>query len=390
MKDAKRKIKILQVCAIDETIKSLLLPLVDRLTSEGFDVTSCCSKGKNSEELRAKGYKIKNVEIARSINLISNLKSIIELSRLMKAEKFDIVHVHTPVAAILARVAAKISGVPLIIYTAHGFYFHDRMARYKYNIIVRIEKIAGRYFSDFIFAQSEEDRNTAVKEGIISVKKICTIGNGVDVFHKFNPEKVDLELIKQLKIELKLDENDKVIMFLGRMVKEKGIIELIEAFNAINKDNYKLIIVGDRFTAERDTTTYSNVIQIVESNKNIIMTGRRSDISNLLFLSNVFVLPSYREGMPRSIIEAMAMGKPVIATNIRGCREEVVDGETGFLVEVGSAEEIREKIIEILENPELERSMGIKARQRAEELFDEEKVLDKQMEIINRLVEKMH
>lgn len=380
------KIKILQVCAIDETVKSLLLPLIDRLVKEGFDVTTCCSEGKNSEVLKAKGYKIVNIPIARSIHLISNLQSVLRLRKLMLEEQFDIVHVHTPIAAILGRFAAKMAKVPVVLYTAHGFYFHDRMSAFKYKMLVTIEKLAGRVLTDYIFTQSEEDRQTAIKEKIIDPEKITTIGNGVDIYSRFHPKNIEIQGIKQKRLELGIHPQDKVIMFTGRLVREKGILELLEAFDGMEQENYKLLLVGDRFTAERDTETFEYIKKTTENNPRIITPGRRTDIPDLLALSDIFVLPSYREGMPRSIIEAMAMGKPVVATDIRGCREEVVDEETGYLVPVNSANELKGKILCILENDELRAIMGKKARMRAEELFDEEKVLDKQVEIIHQLI----
>ena len=386
MEETKRKIKILQVCAIDETVKSLLLPLIDRLTAEGFDVTSCCSRGKNSESLSAQSYHIENIDIARKISFLSNLKSLLALRGLMKREKYDIVHVHTPVAALLGRIAARMAGIPVIVYTAHGFYFHDRMTRMKYRILVNIEKFAGRLFTDYLFTQSEEDRLTGIKEKIISAGKISTISNGVDVRKKFNPGQIEHEQATRKRKELGISESDKVIMFTGRLVKEKGIVELLEAFQQLRLENTKLLLVGDRFTAERDTETYNTISRICQGNPNIIMAGLRSDIPDLLDLSNLFVLPSYREGMPRSIIEAMAMGKPVVATNIRGCREEVVDGETGFLVPVNNANALAEAMQKILQDEILAAEMGEKARIRAEDCFDEEKVLDREVSVLKRLI----
>lgn len=388
MDNKKMPIKILQVCAIDETVKSLLLPLIDRLTLEGYDVTSACSEGKNSADLRAKGYKITNIDVARKISVWSNLKSIVGLVKLMKKNKYDIVHVHTPVAALLGRIAAKFARVPIVIYTAHGFYFHERMSKLQYMFFFGIEKCAGRLLTDYIFTQSEEDRQTAVTRKIIKESRVCTISNGVDVKGKFNPANINRSIVERKRSELGVSDSDKVIMFIGRFVREKGIMDLLEAFNSIGRDDYKLMLVGDRFTAERDMETYDYIRNLTEANKNIIVTGRRYDISDLLYMSNLFILPSYREGMPRSVIEAMAMGKPVIATNIRGCREEVVEGETGFLAEVNNPSQLKDRIIKILENQELEKKMGSLGRLRAEGLFDEDKVIDIELRVISKLIEK--
>lgn len=258
-----RKIKILQLCAVDLTVKVLLKALIDGLTDEGFEVVSCCSPGKNSEELKAQGYLIENIEIARSIGLISNLKSIFKLTRFISRGKFDIVHVHTPVAAVLGRIAAKLAGVPLVIYTAHGFYFHERMSKPVYRMVLSIEKLMGRLFTDYIFTQSEEDRLTAVREGIISKERIQAIGNGVDL-SRFDTEKINREAVSQKKVQLGIGDNDRVVMFVGRMVKEKGIVELLEAFKALNLQNAKLLLVGGLPETERDIKTFELITRSVK------------------------------------------------------------------------------------------------------------------------------
>lgn len=381
--------KILEVCAIDTTVKKLLLPLINKLEEEGYVVEIVCSRGKEAEALEKKGYVFRFVNIERKINPISNIKSIIELYRIIKKGKYNIVHVHTSVASVLARIAAKLAGVPIIIYTAHGFYFHDNMYKIIYKIFVIIEKIMGRLFTDYIFTQSCEDYKNAIKFGIIDKYKIDCIGNGVDI-EKFNFEKINIDIGKYKK-NLGLPVDSRVLCFIGRLVKEKGILDLLASFEKLFKDynNIYLIIIGDVSLKERDLSTKQEINVFVQNNKlknHILLTGRRDDIPELLKISDIFILPSYREGMPRSIIEAMAMGKPVITTNIRGCREEVIDGKTGFLVNVNAPEEIYRAVKEMLHNSDLIKRFGINGRKRAEKLFNEEKVLEKELELINSLI----
>lgn len=380
--------KILEVCAVDITVKKLLLPLINKLEKEGYVVEIACSRGKKAETLERKGYIFRFVNIDRKINPVSNIKSIIKLYRIMKRGKYDIVHVHTPVASVLGRIAAKLAGVQIIMYTAHGFYFHEGMSRLKYNVILNIEKYLAKHYTDFIFTQSEEDRRTALENNFIDKSKILTIGNGVDVWGEFNPINIEKDKINKLYKEFNLNKNDKIVTFIGRLVKEKGIMDLLEVFNNVNFNDgkkVKIIMVGDIAQNERDKDTKKK-LEKYRDNLNVIFAGYRDDINSILYLTDVFCLPSYREGMPRSIIEAMAMECAVVATDIRGSREEVIDGKTGFLVPVNSINILSNKIKELIEDDKLLQEMKIAGRRRAEELYNEKEVVKKQLEIFDKLL----
>jgi glycosyltransferase involved in cell wall biosynthesis len=381
------KLKVLQLCAVDFTVKNLLLPLVNKMSNEGFEVHILCSDGPEVKGLRARGYQIKTVDILRSISPLSHFISFIKIVRYMREEHFDIVHVHTPIASILGRIAARVARVHLIIYTAHGFYFHDDMPVWKRKIIIIIEKLVGRLCTDLIFTQSHEDMQTAIKEGIIDKKRVYHIGNGVDI-EKFKLGNIAVHA-DQKKKEFSITSSDKVIGFIGRIVKEKGIIDLILAFKNIANElpNVKLLLIGDNRAKDRDLTAKNEILTLVDKyglQEKIIFAGHRTDINELLMIMDVFVLPSYREGMPRSIIEAMVIGKPVVATNIRGCREEVIDGDTGSLVPVRNPARLSEAILNILKNEKIANQMARNGKIRAYQEFDEEKVLQKQVNIINQ------
>ena len=171
--------KVLQVAAIDETVQWFLLPLVDRLLVEGYQVHIACSKGQYVPELQDRGYVVHPITIQRRMNPISNLRSLWHLYRLMKKEQFDIVHVHTPVAAALGRIAAWVAQVPVVIYTVHGFYFHENTSRPVRRFIIWLERLLS-HVTDLVLSQSQEDGVTAVKEAICSQDKVLWIGNGVD------------------------------------------------------------------------------------------------------------------------------------------------------------------------------------------------------------------
>lgn len=383
------KKKILQVCAVDFSVRTLLVPLIEKSVDNHYEVHTVCTDVGGFKELESKGFNMIDINIDRKITLVSNIKSIIKLFKLMRKEKYDIVHVHTPIASILGRVAAKLARVPAVLYTAHGFYFHEEMSKKQYKFFYTIEKIAARMLTDWLLLQSKEDYELAITDKFLSKERIIHLSNGVDIWSKFNSALIKEEKSVTLKKELDLNENSFVFTFVGRLVEEKGIFELMNAFIRIRKkySDAELVIIGETIDSERDQDA------IVQLNKmlkypGIKHVGFRSDIPELLHISNVFVLPSYREGLPRSIIEAMAMEKAIIATNIRGCREEVFPDENGCLVEKANTEELYSAMEKLISNKDLTENYGIKSRQLVEELFDEEKVLKKQIDLFNKITMK--
>lgn len=379
--------KILQVSAVATTMDKQLRPLIEASIEAGYEVHLACDDDGYLEKLRKDGFITHQIHFDRKINIRSNIKSIIELYKLMKFYKYDIVHVHTPVASILGRVAAKLAKIKHIVYTAHGYYFHEGMSKKEYNFYYNIEKYFAKLATEYLLLQSKEDYELSVNKKFKSKYRIIHLGNGVDIKNKFNPNKYSDKQIIELKKSLGIRERDFVICFIGRFVKEKGIIELVAAFQRLQKEkNYvKLLLIGDLNESEREQGI-SKFIDDWKKNENIIFTGVRSDIPELLLASDIFVLPSYREGLPRSIVEAMAMKRPVIATNIRGCREQVIDYQTGFLVEKKEIDALFKRILELLRNKDLRISFGDKARKVAELDYNEEKVLDKQIELFDSLL----
>lgn len=377
--------KIIELCAIDDAMNRLLKELNKEIIKSGYDLIGVCSYGENTDKLRKEGFNIQNININRKIRPLANLKTIYNLYKLFRKEKPDIVHVHTPIASVLARIAAKLAKVPNIIYTAHGFYFHENMSFLKYNSILNIEKIVARCCTDYIFTQSQEDNLTAKENKFLKTDNIINISNGVDVTDKFNPQNISLEAKEELYTELNINKNDFIITFIGRLVKEKGILELLNAFKMIKKSNIKLLIVGAVNQDSRDLITIEKIKDYIMDDERIKLLGKRDDVETILSITDVFCLPSYREGMPRSIIEAMAMECAVIATNIRGSREEVVDGKTGFLVPVDDFKSINNKILLLDENRELLNSMKNSGRIRALDLYNEKKVIKTQLKIFDQL-----
>lgn len=381
------KSKIVQITALDSTMKGLIGLLNIRSLDAGYEVHCICSPGQDTKELLDRGYIVHPVKIDRKISPLKNLKNIIKISKIIKKINPDIVHVHTPVASVIGRIASKIAGVKNIIYTAHGFYFHEGMNKKQYKLFFNIEKWIGRFCTDYIFTQSKEDFQLAKDNKFLKSSKsknYLHISNGIDIDNRFNIDNFKESLKKDIREHLKIENDSLIITFIGRMVKEKGILDLLEAIDIVSSD-YKvdLIAMGSVVESERDQTLNSYIEK--NDKKNVHFIGRVSNVEDYLYTSNVFILPSYREGMPRSIIEAMAMKNAIIATDIRGSREEVIDGFNGFLVDASSPKQIAESITTLIENNELLKTMQSNSLLEVKQKYNEEVVVQKQIEIFDKI-----
>lgn len=387
---SRRDVRVLQVAASDITIAKLLLPLINNLKANGYEVESACADGRFAQELNGKGYVVHTLPMSRSISPWKTIKAVWALYRLLRKEKYDIVHVHTPVAAGVGRLAAKLAGTPTVIYTAHGFYFHDLMKPWAKRATILFERVLGR-MTHMLFTQSTEDAQAAVHYGIVPQQRVVWISNGVDI-NRFSPRADN----SAERARFGIKDGELAVGFVGRLVREKGILELLEAMRqaAERMPNLVLLVAGDSKTGgDRDVETQAIVQEYLASAElpfRVEFTGFIDDVEEMMHALDVFALPSYREGMPRTIIEAMASGKPVIASDIRGCREEVSHGETGLLVPVRDAEALGRAIVDVLNSPELARSMGEKGRERAVQYFDEQLVMDRQLWHYARLVSERH
>ena len=372
-------LKVCQLCAVDFTLKKFLLPLIDRMREAGWEVTAVCSDGKEIAGLRAQGYCIESIPISRSMNPWLALRSLIALTRYFRRQKFDVLHVHTPVAALIGRIAARLAGIPFIIYTAHGFYFHDEMPRWKRAFFVMLERLGG-CFTDLLFCQSAEDAEDAVSERIVPVGRVVAIGNGVDAA-RFDPAKFGAG--ETVRSALGIPKEAFVVGLIGRQVREKGVGEFLQAMTSLADRHPRLwvLLIGDRLVSDHAQGVEAEFFaaQYVLGNR-LVAPGFRDDIPQLLATMDLFCLPSWREGMPRTIIEAMMMAKPVVATDIRGAREEVVPGETGLLVPVRSPELLADAIERCLLDPDWGVRLGEAGRRRALSLYDERQVVALQLD----------
>lgn len=382
-------LKVCQLCAVDFTLKHFLTALVDGMRAQGWQVASVCSEGTFVPPLRAAGYTIHTLPISRGINPFKHLVSLLRLIRLFRAQRFDVLHVHTPIAALLGRIAGRLAGIPMIVYTAHGFYFHEHMRPIPRRIFETLEWIGGRV-TDLLFTVSAEDALTAVHRGFAPSNLVVAIGNGVDT-RRFTPR--DGATRTRIRATFGIPANAITVGIVGRMVAEKGYAEYLAAAARITKShpNVYFVCVGDRLPSDHavgieDELTRARALL----GEHLVLTGLRSDIPDLLAAFDIFTLPSHREGMPITIIEAMMMALPVVATDIRGSREEVVSGQTGILVPVKNEIALAAALTRLIDDPATRKSMGSAGRARALALYDENVVVGRQIaEIRARLPAKL-
>jgi glycosyltransferase involved in cell wall biosynthesis len=380
----------MQMCAVDFTVKQFLLPLAGALRDHGAQVIIACAKGPYYDDIVGSGFTFIDNPISRNANVIHHGRSLWRTFRLLKSQKPDVVHVHTPVAALICRLAARFAGVPLIIYTAHGFYFHDAMKPLVRKALIALEKFGARC-GHFIMTVSAEDEQAALRLGIAKPRQIETIFNGVDTL-RFSKTRFSAEDRHRVREKYGISQDAPVIGIVGRMVREKGFFELFQAARTIldKFPQVRFMIVGDVLPSDYDGSK-KEILQLVDSLKikhAVAFTGLVDDTAPYLAAMDIFTLPSYREGMPVSLLEAMAMELPAVATDIRGCREEVADGVTGWLVPARDSRQLADKLLHLLDDPQQAAAMGRKARERVMAQFCLPAVVDHQVAIYRRLLEQ--
>ena len=377
--------RVAHVTTVDLSLRYLLLNQLERIRDEGYDVVGISADGPNVAVVEAQGIPHFAVPMTRRFTPFADLRALWALTWLMRREHFDVVHTHTPKAGLLGQLAARLSGVPVVVNTLHGFYFHDGTKPLPRRFYIWMERIAARC-SDTILSQNKEDIATAIEERIARPDLLKWLGNGIDI-SRFDRTRLTEEELDALRAEIGLDAERPVIGFVGRLVEEKGILDLLAAAKSVLKEvpGIQLLIVGP-YDDEKPDALRPDVAERYGLGEQCRFLGMRHDMPELYALMDVLVLPSYREGFPRAPMEASAMGVPAVATDIRGCREAVEHGVNGLLFPVGDAAALAHALVELLTDEPRRRRMGEAGRAMAEERFDEQKVFERVLREYERLL----
>jgi glycosyltransferase involved in cell wall biosynthesis len=376
--------KVVQVCAVDFTAFHLLRPLLYACRDADFDTSFACADGEGARALRAEGFAYRAVPMSRGVSPRPHINAVARLTASLRHDPADLVHTHTPIGGMVGRAAAALARVPVVVHTFHGLAYADG----KLGVGERTFLLAERLLvpsTDHFFSQAVGDAERAVRLGIADANRIEVIGNGIDL-SRFHP---DVAKREATRFALGIPPRAIVAITVARLIREKGILDLAAAAASLSgiPDLY-FVVVGEALASDRDS------IEKELDNHPVVglMGGRwrrlgyRSDVDDLLRCADVFILPSYREGLPRSLIEAMACGVPAIASDIPAGRELVEDGVNGLLVRPHDVRALSSAIERLAQDANLRITMGEHARRFALDRHDESQVLDREIRAFNRLL----
>jgi glycosyltransferase involved in cell wall biosynthesis len=340
--------------------------------SDNLNVHLACSESIDFYELADEyGFKPININIERKVSPISDILVIIHLCRIIDKHDIKIIVGHTPKAALLAMVAGAIKGINDRIYFKHGLVYEN--SRGLANTLLYLFDYFTEILSSEIIAVSQSVKNESANKLLVNNSKYRIIGNGscngIDVWNRFNPININIEEKEKLRLSLNIHSNEIVIGFIGRIANDKGVAELIRAWEilaAVNK-NIKLLIIGP--IDERDPIS-PELLSYAKSLSSLILVGQIDNPEFYYSIMDIFILPSYREGLPTVNLEASAMNVPVITTKKTGCIDSIIENETGIFTEI-NALSISKSIEYYLANPIIRIEHGRKGREFVTKNFEQ-------------------
>jgi glycosyltransferase involved in cell wall biosynthesis len=371
--------RVLQVTAIPVTALRFVVPLARALLEGGHEVEFASGPGLGLAEIEGLGFRAHRVPISRSLFAVSNLHAMGALRSLITAGGFDVVHAHTPVAATVARSAARRLDVRLL-YTMHGSLWGTGSPGWQRALFTAVERRLGRR-THCVFAVNPEDAADCVARAGLparSVRLLPAGGAGVAPEFFLTEEEAD-EQRRATRERLGLGADEAVIVYVGRTAAAKGMRTLARAFArlASEEDAVRLLVVGGALEGERGVYSRERFGAEVGERAagRVVWEGFKESVAPFIAAADLLVLPSLREGFGITLAEAAAVGRPVVAAETRGARAAVEPGVTGLLVPVGDADALAQALARLLGDRALASRMGAAGRERAAERFTRERVL---------------
>ncbi|WP_299109738.1 glycosyltransferase family 4 protein [uncultured Winogradskyella sp.] len=380
------KKKIIRITTVPISLAVLLKGQL-KYMSEHYEVIGVSSKDKFLKVVEnQEGIKTHGINMTRSISPLKDLKAAFILYKYLKKEKPSIVHTHTPKAGTLGMLAALFAGVPHRLHTIAGLPLLEATGA-KRKLLNFVEKITYSC-ATLILPNSFAMRDIILKEKFCSTKKLKVIANGssngIDVDH-YKVDNVSTKEKNDLIKKFSIKAQDTVFIFIGRIVKDKGINELITAFNEISKtnDNVKLIIVGP---SEKELDPIDpNTEELIANHNNIYTTGLVEDIRPYVAISDVLTFPSYREGFPNVVLQANCMGIPCIVSDINGCNEIITHGHNGLIIPPKNSKALKTAMLDIINSPNLVNTLAQNSRQNIVNKYRREFIWEELLTLYNNL-----
>lgn len=366
--------KLIHVFSIFGTAESFFDGQFKYLTDQRYEIVVVSSDAPNTDAFcKRNGVRFVPLNIPRSVSPMAIAKAVKSICSLIRKEKADAVFGHTPVGALCAMIAARLCGVKNRVYYRHGL-IYTTMQGVK-RTIFKTEEIFVASLATSVINVSHSLSKLAVADGLNKAEKQYVIGHGtcggIDAQNIFNPSLVDADKLLFIKKKLGLNDADIVFGFCGRICNDKGIPELVDAFELFQKLHSnikaKLLFIGKFDT--RDGISEEKKQQI-ESNSDIVISGHidKVEIRKFYSMLDVFVFPSHREGFGMCVVEASAMEKPILDSRAHGCVDAIVEHETGEYIDL-SADEIC-KGMELMLDEDLRGKLGKSGRKRVLEWYD--------------------
>jgi glycosyltransferase involved in cell wall biosynthesis len=378
-------IKILYVLKTGDYggVQTHVLNLVKGLDSDLFHIAVCMPQGPLSQFMTTSGAVVHHVDFVRyRVSLSSDIITWFKLFKLIRRDNYDIIHAHSSKPGVMARTAARICRVPCIVYTPHLFHFKAFMPYFKRNFFKWIEQLLSRLATDMVVSVSQDAAREVVSDGVISADKIVTIPNGIDV----KPFAVrDEKKQRRIRKDLKIPYDAVVVGMVARLMYQKAPEEFLKVASLVLKNTTKRVIfllIGDGELRPH----LEKICEAMHLTNSLYMIGTQENIPDILQAVDIYLLTSRWEGLPITILEAMAAGLPVIASNIPGNNELVIHGLTGMLYPPGDLERLAEQILNLISNIDLRLKMGLAGQKIVNKNYTIERMVHRTQELYLKLL----
>jgi N,N'-diacetylbacillosaminyl-diphospho-undecaprenol alpha-1,3-N-acetylgalactosaminyltransferase len=365
------------------------MPVMQALRERGAQVWAICPPGEYSPRFREHGIEFVPISLDRkTFNPLRAWTTVNRLRSILRELRPDVLHTSTLRPNVYGALAGWLAGVPAIVCTVEGlgtlYTNHDLKTRLLRWGVEQTTRLALRAADAIIFLNPDDQSYYLSQKLCRPEQARLIVSAGIDV-KAFSPDRFSLEERQRLRQERGFSPDAVVVTMIARLIAPKGVREFLQAAERLNEKG-RFVLIGEPDPGNLDSLTWEEIQEYVRRGI-VLAPGWQNDVIPWLAITDIFVLPSYREGTPVTVLEAMAMGLPVVATDVAGCREAVVSGETGFLVSPRNVDELVRAIQKLVEDPALRRRMGQAGRARVVQHFAVERIVEQYLELYTEVLE---